>query len=132
MSEFTSRQAVVDWLNAHARQTIRIGCAGSTLRIECVTEGIEELDACSADIPYGDLRTEMPGVHVAVTLHDDALSLHVLMGEGTGRRARLSLPLSVPYERLRLAPAGAPEDGDPRAEEPEFSPYELLHFPRAE
>jgi hypothetical protein len=133
MSQFADRQSVTEWLNAHNGQRVRLTCPGTTLRVVGITDGIEELDACSTDIYHGELQTEVPNVQIAVTLHDEALALHLLGGTPEGRMVQVSLPLSIPYERVRLDPADAPEHplGAGR-EEPEFSPYELLHFPRSD
>lgn len=130
MAQFTDRQSVIDWINAHKNQRVRLQSERSTLRVVGVTRGVEELDACSTEIPYAELRTGIAGLHVALSLHDEALSLHVLAAAPEGGPAPLSLPLGIPYADLRMAPADAPERKEAAAEEPEFSPYELLHRPR--
>lgn len=131
MAQFTDRQSVTTWLNAHEGQLVRLTSPGTTLRVVGVTDGIEELDACSTDVYHGELQTDAPNVQIAITLHDEALALHLLAGMEEGRTAQISLPLSIPYERVRLDPADAPEHPLEGGEEPEFSPYELLHFPRS-
>ncbi|HKJ00625.1 MAG TPA: hypothetical protein VKB51_19300 [bacterium] len=128
MAQFADRKAVSAWLNAHDGQRVRLTCPGSTLRVVGTTDGIEELDACSTDIYHGELRTGVPGLQIAVTLHDQGLALHLLAESPEGGKAPVSLPVSIPYDRVRLDPADAP---DHSPEEPEFSPYELLHFPRS-
>jgi hypothetical protein len=133
MSQFASRQDVTAWLNAHNAQRVRITCPGTTLRIVGVTDGIEELDACSTDIYHGELHIDVPNVQIAITLHDEALALHLLAGTPKGRMVQVSMPMRIPYERVRLDLADAPEHPlGASHEEPEFSPYELLHFPRTD
>jgi hypothetical protein len=137
MGQFADRHDVTAWLNARKGQRVCVTSPGTTLRIVGRTDGIEELDACSTDVFHGELHSDLPGLQISLTLHDDALALLLLaVGKG-GRAGNLSLPLSVPYERLRLDIAEASALGtddrpqDPAArEEPDFSPYELLHFPR--
>ena len=131
MGQFSERQGVAAWMNVHKGQLVRLTCPGTTLRLVGRSDGIEQVDACSTDVFLGELRTDLPGVQIALTLHDEVLAVHLLAGTPQGRNVQVSLPLSIPYERVRLDPADAPEhpEGVGR-EEPEFSPYELLHFPR--
>jgi hypothetical protein len=132
MAQFADRKAVTAWLNAHKGRAVRLTSPGTRLRVVGTTQGIEELDACSTDIFYAELRTALPGLQIALTLHDEEVSLHLLAQDPKGGPAPVSLPLSFPYDRLRLDPAEAPEHGRPAAkEEPEFSPYELLRYPRS-
>ena len=131
MAQFADRKAVLSWLNAHKGQAVRLTSPGSTVRVVGRAGGIEEVDACSTDVFLGELHTGHPGLNLALTLHDVALALHLLAVAPRGAAPSLSLPLSIPYDRLRLDPADAPE-GDAAREEPEFSPYELLFFPRSD
>ena len=149
MPQFTRREEVSDWLEAHAGRRIRLSSAGSTLSVVGTPDGVTELDACSTEVHYGELDTGLPAAQVALTLHEDALALHVLVGMpdtpgapggGGDGDAALSLPLSVPYEQLRLEsiPAAGtvtqtPQPRPPHPQDPEEappSPYELLHTPR--
>ena len=134
MEQFADRKSVAAWLNRHKGERIRLTSPGSSLRLIGITDGIEQVDACSTDVFLGDMRTELPGVQVAITLHDEVLAVQ-LLAKGDGPAAgQVSLPVSVPYRRLRLARADEAEHpGAPAAkEEPEFSPYELLHFSRSD
>jgi hypothetical protein len=132
MAQFGDHKSVIAWLNAHDGQRVRLTCPGTTLRVVGITDGIEELDACSTDIYHGELRTDVPGLQIAVTLHDQGLALHLMASGDAEGLAPVSLPVSIPYDRVRLDPADAPEHRQEAArEEPEFSPYELLHFPRS-
>jgi hypothetical protein len=128
MAQFTDRKSITDWLDAHAGRRVRLSSPGTTLRIVGRTEGIAELDACSTDVFTGELRTGLADVQISITLHDHVLALHLLVAGPKGTPSPVSLPISVPYERVRLEPADAPEPA--AREEPEFSPYELLHTPR--
>jgi hypothetical protein len=145
MPQFTRREAVSDWLEAHAGRRIRLSSAGSTLSVVGIPDGVTELDACSTEVHYGELETDLPAVQVALTLHEDVLALHVRVGApdaGGSGDAALSLPLSVPYQQLRLEPvpaAGAATPAHPprhphpqHPEEAPPSPYELLHTPRSD
>ena len=130
MAQFTDRKSVIDWLNGHKRQEIRLTAGGSTLRVVGRNSGIEELDACSTDVYLAELEPGLPGLHLTLTLHDEALALHLLAEGPPGAPPRLSFPLHVPYAKLRLDRADAPEGA--AWEEPEFSPYELLFNPRSD
>lgn len=137
MAQFTDGKSVAEWLNAHHGRRVRLTAPGTQLRVVGVTNGIEKLDACSTDIYYGELQASLPAVQIALTLHDAELSLHLLIPGEAGGKPEVSLPHSLPYEQVRLEPAEAPEEGPALTrqkeaqEEPEFSPYELLHFPRS-
>jgi hypothetical protein len=131
MAQFVDRRSIAAWLDAHDGKRVRLTCLGTTLRVIGMTHGVEELDACSTDIFHSELHTDVPGVQLAFSLHDEALALHLLAYTPDGKGAALSLPLTIPYDRVRLDPAESPEHGELAGrEEPDFSPYELLHFPR--
>ncbi len=136
MGQFADRQGVAAWLNVHKGQQVRLTCPGTSLRLVGRSDGIEQVDACSTDVYLGELRTDLPGVQIAVTLHDEVLAVHLLAKGGQPGAGQVSLPLSVPYDQLRLERADVPEAAaaseSAAKEEPEFSPYELLHFPRSD
>ena len=139
MGQFSDRQGVAAWMNVHKGQLVRLTCPGTTLRLVGRSDGIEQVDACSTDVFLGELRTDLPGVQIALTLHDEVLAVHLLAKGDAPGAGQVSLPLSLPYDRLRLERADAPEAGAARGpgrpgakEEPDFSPYELLQFTRSD
>jgi hypothetical protein len=121
-----NREQVLAWFRAHRGRTIRLGRAGSTLKVIGRTQGVDEIDACSADILETELETGLPGVQVALTFHEDALALHLLVAQSGSKDVACSLPLSLPYEQLRLSEAPAGESGEGPEDQEEFSPYALL------
>lgn len=137
MGQFENGKAVAKWLNAHRGQRVCLTDPTTQLRVVGTTSGIEKLDACSTDIYYGELHTDAPDVQIALTLHDEELSLHLLVQGAHGGKPDISLPLSLRYDQVRLERADAPRPAQAAKqktlspEEPEFSPYELLHFPRS-
>lgn len=140
MAQFADRQGVLDWLKAHEGQRVRLGDAASTLRVVARAEPVETLDACSTEFKAVHLRVDLPGLELDATLQDEALTLMVRAAPEQDGPALLVLPFAIPYGRLRMAPADAPEQrragtASPdakAADEPEFSPYELLHRPRSD
>ena len=132
---FDNRESVVKWLNDHTGQRICLTSEGSTLRVVGETDGVERLDACSMEILHSELQTDIQGVQIAMSLHLDALALH-LLGTSAGNKAVVfAVPLRLPYASVRLSLAGEDSLQDAhkgRASaskqegEAEYSPYELL------
>ncbi|MCZ6645011.1 MAG: hypothetical protein O7B79_02115 [SAR324 cluster bacterium] len=125
------KSSVLNWFKARNGKEIVIRMRGSTLRLQGRNTGIEELDACSADFEEGALALEQVGMQVALTFHDDSLSIHCLVYRPGGTEVAVSLPISIPYDTLQLSTVEEMEKGNKSSgqedEEPEFSPYELLH-----
>ena len=75
-------------------------------------------------------------VQIELSFHDETLGVHLSIYPPQGKQPAAFVPLSIPYDRLRLSTprskqAGADSPGGkPSGEkdgEPDFSPYELLH-----
>ena len=131
--ETWNRERVAAWLKARAGQWVRLTDRHTGLKVEGRSHGVEELDACSADFLEGEVDPEVPGVAVALVLHEHTLGVHVLVQGADARHPRCALPVSVPYTQLHLAAQGEDGVADPaqatdESTEPDeaYSPYELL------
>lgn len=98
---FENRGEVIEWLNGHRGKTVLIQAKGTALKVAGRSNGVDEIDACGVKIFECELMTGMPGLRVALSLHDDTLSLHAL-GSPEGDSV-FSLPLSLPYGEVRLS-----------------------------
>lgn len=129
---FKNREAIVAWLHEHQGRRIRLGAEGSTLRVEGMPMGVEKLDACSTEFLHCEMDCGLAGLRVSFSLHESRLALHVLSDVPGQRGSSLSLPLSLPYDQVRLSTveegASNLSPSSQSSEEPEYSPYELLHF----
>jgi hypothetical protein len=130
------REAIIKWLDDHSGREVCLRGQGTTLKVIGRTEGVDELDACSTEIYHTELITGLDDLQVAISFHPERLALHIIGRRPGGAPSLVSVPISLPYERVQLSLAEeettrpAHASGD-RAEEVEFSPYELLH-PRAD
>jgi len=100
---FENRKEVIKWLNGHQGQEIVVQAQGSTLKVIGRSQGVDEIDACGVKIFECELATILPGVRIAISLHDDTLSIHALGNPPGDERVVFSLPLSLPYEHVRLS-----------------------------
>ena len=129
MKKWTKKD-VLKWFKVHAEKIVVVKLQGTTLRIEGRAAGVDEIDACSADIFATGLGMVSPGLDTSISFHENSLSVHLLVRESGSKRSILSMPVSIPYGLLQLStPAEEKRVGKARApkrEEPEFSPYELL------
>jgi len=123
MDDWT-RERAIEWFRQHAHEPIRLRERGTAFLVRGTAEGLEELDACATEFVDVRLVTGLPQVSVHVSFHADALVLHVLGRNTAAGPVNLSLTRRVPYGQLLLGDA-APEAAED-AEEPFFSPYELL------
>ena len=134
-----AREAVMAWLRARPGHRIRLRVRGSALSVVGVCDGLDELDACSADFSECLLKTGAAGASVSLTFHEQTLALHVLVTQPDSGEAILSLPVSMSYEDALLdEPAAKPHavgghtagDQADRADRDEArvtSPYQLFH-----
>jgi hypothetical protein len=133
MAGFT-RQSLLAWLARHRGRAIALKARGSSLSLTGVCEGVEELDACNTEFTACLVRLSAPYAELSLTLHDTALALHLLLRDPERGRTMLSLPITISYADLILAPAAAErrEPGQARRrgkqKDPALSnPYRLLH-----
>jgi hypothetical protein len=125
MAGFT-RQSLLAWLARHQGRAIALKARGSSLSLTGVCEGVEELDACSAEFTACRVRLSAPHAELSLTLHDTALALHLLMRDPENGRTMLSLPITISYADLILEPGQARRRG--KQKDPALSnPYRLLH-----
>ena len=97
------RGEVIEWLNVHQGRDIVVQAQGSLLKVIGRSQGVDEIDACGVKIFECELATVLPGLRIAISLHDDTISIHAL-GSPTGDdQVVFSLPLSVPYDQVRLS-----------------------------
>ena len=129
---FENREAVVAWLHEHQGERIRLGAEGSTLKVEGLPLGVEELDACSTEFLHCELDCGVADLRVSFSLHTKRLALHILTDTPGRGGSSLSFPLSLPYDMVRMSTvkedASVQSPSSQPGEEPEYSPYELLHF----
>ena len=125
------KTTVVEWLKKTGKQTLVIRMQGTTLRLTGHSQGLEKVDACSTEIEEVELDVGEPDTTVSLSVHDNTLGLHVLIHDPKTGQTVVSIPTSIPYGLLVLATA---EEDKARSialrgkdQEPEFSPYELLH-----
>ena len=120
----------LEWLNAHAGQTIRISASDHSFSLVGRPRKVEELDACSTVVHQCEFEADGEGLSVALTLHDDTLAVHATGGESPSGAPTLSVSWSLPYSRVKLDIAKAPpppRKKEAESPEPDHSPYELLH-----
>lgn len=98
-----NRKAAIDWLNGHRGREIVIQAQGSTLKVVGRADGVESIDACGTRIYECELLTGMPGIQVAMSLHEDTLALHLLGNRSEDGGVVCSLPVSVPYDQVRFS-----------------------------
>ncbi len=125
------KASVVKWFKGHQGKEIVITSRGSALRLQGRTTGVQSLDACSAEFEESTLELDGEGLHVALTFHGENLGVHCLAYRPGGKEVSLSMAASIPYASLRLSTPDKENKGKKssgrQSEEPEFSPYELLH-----
>jgi hypothetical protein len=129
--EKRDKAAVLDWFKAHKGKNIEIKWRGTLVRLRGRTTGVESLDACSAEYQESTIDAGHEDVQIGLSFHDTALGVHLgVQGQG-GTEASVSMPISIPYDQLELSIPKKKEQGKKpsgeQSEEPEFSPYELLH-----
>ena len=123
-----TRESILEWLKAHRGRLITLRAGGTALSVTGVCEGVEELDACSAEFQSSIVNLGVDQSEVSLTFHESALSLHVLLRHPDSGRTVLSAPLTIPYGEAILELAKTPTAAEER--EPEGaarSPYRLLH-----
>lgn len=129
MSAF-NRQSLLAWLHQHRGRAIAIRARRSSLALTGVCEGVEDLDACSTEYTSCAIRMAVPDAEVSITLHDTALSLHVLLRDPASGRTAFSVPVTIAYPDLILELAEDRERAARRGREAEpalSTPYRLLH-----
>lgn len=99
---FENRREVIHWLNVHQGREIVVQARGSTLKVIGRSQGVDEIDACGVKIFECELATVLPGLRVAISLHDETISIHALGNPPGDKEVVFSLPLSVPYDQVRL------------------------------
>ncbi len=102
---FENRKQVIDWLNDNRGRDIVVQAQGSMLKLTGRSRGVDEIDACGVKIYECELDTELPDVHVAMSLHEDTVAIHVLGNRPGQKEAVFSLPLSFPYGAIQLSSA---------------------------
>jgi len=129
MSAF-NRQSLPAWLHHHRGRTIVIRARRSSLSLTGVCEGVEDLDACSTEFTSCTIHMAVPKAEASITLHDTALSLHVLLRDPGSGRCVLSVPMTIAYSDVILEL----EEDRERAQQLEqeaktapSTPYRLLH-----
>ncbi len=130
MPDWDKAEAIA-WIKAHKGEEIVIRVKGTTVRLQGRAGPVEDVDACATEFQECELHLGHDHLHLALSFHGHALSIHFAALKPEGGESVISMPLSIPYtlldlrtaEALAKEPAGA---GQPE-EEPEFSPYELLH-----
>ncbi|MCH8075419.1 MAG: hypothetical protein IIC64_06315 [SAR324 cluster bacterium] len=100
---FENRGEVIEWLNVHQGRDIVVQAQGSLLKVIGRSQGVDEIDACGVKIFECELATVLPGLRIAISLHDDTISIHALGSPPGDDRVVFSLPLSVPYDQVRLS-----------------------------
>lgn len=131
MSGYT-KQALLTWLHRHQGRSIVLRARRSSFSVAGVCEGLEDLDACNTEYTVCAIRSAAAGVEISLTLHDTALSLHVLLRDPRSDEALLSLPVTLSYAdailELEEERAIAHAARRKRHQEPALStPYRLLH-----
>ena len=125
-----TKKTVLKWFRVHAETVVVVKLQGTALRIEGRAAGVDEIDACSADIYATGLGMAAPGLDTSISFHEHSLSVHLLVRETGSERSILSMPVSIPYGLLQLStPAEEKRASKALARqgvEPDFSPYELL------
>lgn len=99
---FENRGEIIRWLNVHQGQEIVVQAHGSTLKVIGRSQGVDEIDACGVKIFECELATALPGLRIAISLHDETISIHALGNPPGDEQVVFSLPLSVPYDQVRL------------------------------
>lgn len=102
---FENRQAVIDWLNGHKGENICLQAHGSMLKVVGRSEGVDRLDACSTLVFECELITCLQGIQIAMSFHAESLALHLLGSESDNGPVFCSIPLSIPYDQVRLSVA---------------------------
>ncbi len=121
------RKAILEWFKGAAGERIVIEMRGTTLRVEGVPTGVEELDACSTQFHEVGLDSGGEKIDVALSFHESTLSVHVMIHGDKPGTASLSIPVSIPHSALILKNAAREAEKADSEEEPVFSPYVLLH-----
>lgn len=133
--ESWDKAAVIEWFKAQRGQEIVIRMQGGSVRVQGRAEGVERLDACSTEIEQAEMAFGHRDMETSLSFHAETLGIHLIVFRSGTREVELSLPVSIPYDALLLstveaAKAEATKGKTARKkekEEPEFSPYELLH-----
>lgn len=120
-----SKASVIEWFRQHAGKDVVLRQPAKLLRVRGTIRDVGELDACSADYHTVDFECGLDDVQVSLSFHDDGLSLHVLAKPSHRQDTTLSLPFSILYAELELAP-GSGAAADDAGPESGRSPYELL------
>lgn len=126
-----SKSEVLQWFKAHKGKSVEIKWRGTLVRLRGRGTGVDTLDACSAEYQESALEGTHEDIQVGLSFHDDTLGVHLSVYQPGGKELAVSLPISIPYDQLQLSvpedkKAGEESSGG-QNEEPEFSPYELLH-----
>jgi hypothetical protein len=125
------KAAALEWFKAHKDQEIEIKWRGNMVRLRGRCTGVQSLDACSAEYEESQLGGLHEDVQIGFSFHDATLGVHLSLYPPQGKQPAAFVPLSIPYEQLELTiPKSGQEGKDSsggKGEEPEFSPYELLH-----
>ena len=125
------KPTAIEWVKEHSGQEIVIRVRGTTVRLQGRAGGVEDVDACAAEFQEFELHPGYEHLQIAISFHDHTLSVHFSALKPGSKETTISMPLSIPYTLLDLHTSEALKKesaatGQPK-EEPEFSPYELLH-----
>ncbi len=127
------KASVIEWVKAHRGEEIVIRMRGATVRLQGTARGVEQLDACSTEIAEAAMAFGHQVVETSLSFHSETLGVHLIAFHPGTRAVAASLPVSIPYGSLLLDTAeelekkSRAERNKEAEEEPEFSPYELLH-----
>ncbi len=129
------KASVIEWIKAHRGEEIVIRMQGGAVRLQGRARRVEQLDACSTEIAEAEIAFGHRDMETSLSFHDDTLAVHLIAFHPGTRDVAASIPVSIPYGSLLLDTAeeletktrvGAGKKKEAE-EEPEFSPYELLH-----
>ena len=125
------KMSVLEWLKSRGAGTIVIWMQGTPLKVVGRSMGVDQIDACSTDIIEMEMDVGQDGIYISISVHDHTLAIHFLLRDPKTRDTVVSMPVSIPFTLLALAT----EDEEKKrlkklrgeTDEPEYSPYELLH-----
>ena len=123
--------SVLEWLKNKGSGAIVIRMQGTPLKVVGTGLGVDQIDACSTDITEMEMDVGQEGIYISMSVHEHTLAIHFLLRDPKSKATVISMPVSIPFsllvltteeeERARLKALRGEKD------EPEYSPYELLH-----
>lgn len=94
---------LIEFLEQHDRQKIIVEESGGAVSLRGILRYHGERDMCGRSLYEASMITEIKGIEISLTLHNDFLGIHLLARSAGGDESLLSYPAQIPYKKLSIS-----------------------------